>query len=263
MHDFQTLRVEVSQRVMHVTMQRPEVHNAFNDVFIGEMIELFDSASADGGLRAIVLRGEGKSFCAGADLTWMSKMIDYTREENIRDSAELAKMFAAIDGCPLPVIGRIHGAALGGGAGLVSVCDIAIAAAGARFGLTEVKLGLVPSVISPYVIAKIGAGEARALFLTGERFAADRALRIGLVHGVTRDEEELDAEIERLLEELRGSAPGAVRASKSLIAHVSSVPRSDAIPYTIEAIAERRTSDEGQGGMRAFLGKEATPWSRG
>jgi methylglutaconyl-CoA hydratase len=256
---YQTLRAEVVDAVLHVTLNRPEVHNAFNDELIAEAIELFTNLPD---ARAVVLRSEGPNFCAGADLNWMSRMVSYTREENVRDSANLAKMYAVINECPLPVVGRIQGAAIGGGVGLVAVCDVAICASDSKFGLSEVKLGILPAVISPYVIGKIGATHARALFLTGERFDAERALRIGLVHRVVADVAALDAAVEETLQQLRTSGPEAVRECKKLIAHVASHELIDAIPYTISAIATRRTSDEGQQGMQAFLKKEKAPWAR-
>ena len=175
---YKTLLVQESDGVLTVTLNRPDVHNAFNDELIAEAIDLFGGIF-DLDARAVVLRGSGPNFCAGADLNWMSRMVSYTREENVRDSSLLARMYALINECPLPVIGRIQGAAIGGGVGLVAVCDIAIATRDAKFGLSEVKLGILPAVISPYVIAKIGETHARALFLTGERFDAERALRIG------------------------------------------------------------------------------------
>src|ERR1051325_9822899 len=187
MSGYKTLLVEEAGGVLSVTLNRPEVHNAFNDELIAEAIDLF-GGEAVRGARAVVLRGTGPNFCAGADLNWMSRMVNYSRDENVRDSALLAKMYALIDECPLPVIGRIQGAAIGGGVGLVAVCDVAIAAKDCKFGLSEVKLGILPAVISPYVIGKIGRSHARALFLTGERFDVERALRIGLVHRVVDGE---------------------------------------------------------------------------
>src|SRR5256714_5864063 len=187
----------------------------------------------------------------------MSRMVRYTREENLRDSAQLAKMYALINECRLPVIGRIQGAAIGGGVGLVAVCDIAIAARDAKFGLAEVKLGIMPAVISPYVVTKIGTTHARALFLTGERFEAERALRIGLVHRIADD---LDAAVDETVKQLMTSGPEAVRECKKLIAHVAAHALVDAVPYTIEAIAARRTSAEGQAGVQAVLEKETAPW---
>jgi methylglutaconyl-CoA hydratase len=182
--NYKNLLVEDAGGLLAVTLNRPDVHNAFNDELIAEVIDLFSNIRDH---RAVVLKGTGANFCAGADLNWMSRMVSYTREENVRDSSKLAKMYAVIDECPVPVIGRIQGAAIGGGVGLVAVCDIAIAASDAKFGLSEVKLGILPAVISPYVIGKVGASHARALFLTGERFDAQRALRIGLVHRIADD----------------------------------------------------------------------------
>jgi len=256
--DYKTLLVEEADGVLTVTLNRPDVHNAFNDELIAEAIDLFGGIGATAA-RVVVLRGTGSNFCAGADLNWMSRMVSYTRDENVRDSSLLAKMYALMNECPLPIIGRIQGAAIGGGVGLVAVCDIAIAARDAKFGLSEVKLGILPAVISPYVIARIGETHARALFLTGERFDADRALRIGLVHRIADD---VDAAVAETIALLKSSGPEAVRECKKLIAYVASHDLADAIPYTIDAIATRRVSSEGQGGMGAFLKKEKAPWAR-
>ncbi len=256
---YKTLLVEESSGVLLVTLNRPEVHNAFNDELIAEAIELFRNVGQRD-VRAIVLRGSGSNFCAGADLNWMSRMVHYTRDQNVRDSSNLAQMYATINECLLPVIGRIQGAAIGGGVGLVAACDIAICTRDSKFGLAEVKLGIVPAVISPYVIAKIGQSHARALFLTGERFDADRALRVGLVHRIVEDTAALDAAVNDAIEQIKSSGPEAVRECKKLIAHVTSHDVIDAIPYTIETIATRRVSEEGQAGMNAFLKKEKPPW---
>ncbi len=254
---YNTLLVEERDGVLYVTLNRPDVHNAFNDEMIVEVIDLFrDVARRD--VRAIVLRGTGPNFCAGADLNWMSRMVGYTRDENVRDASQLAQMYAAMNECPLPVIGRIQGAAIGGGVGLVAICDIAIASSDAKFGLSEVKLGILPAVIAPYVIAKIGASHARALFLTGERFDAERALRIGLVHRVA---DALDRAVEDAVGQIMTSGPEAVRECKRLIEHVASHDLLDSVPYTIEAISTRRVSKEGQDGMNAFLKKEKPPWA--
>jgi methylglutaconyl-CoA hydratase len=252
MTQYKTLLVEESGGVLSVTLNRPEVHNAFNDELIAEALDLFGSIGQRGA-RVVVLRGTGPNFCAGADLNWMSRMVRYTREENVRDSAQLARMFALIDACPLPVVGRIQGAAIGGGVGLVAVCDVAVATSDAKFGLSEVKLGIMPAVISPYVIGKIGPSHARALFLTGERFDAERALRIGLVHQIADD-------VDEVVKQLMTSGPEAVRECKKLIAHVAARELAEAVPYTVEAIAARRVSEEGQAGMSAFLKKEKPPW---
>ncbi|MEA2165739.1 MAG: methylglutaconyl-CoA hydratase [Thermoanaerobaculia bacterium] len=256
--NYRTLLVEESDGVLSVTLNRPDVHNAFNDELIAEAIDLFGGLTATRA-RVVVLRGTGPNFCAGADLNWMSRMVSYSREENVRDSSLLARMYALINECPLPVVGRIQGAAIGGGVGLVAVCDIAIATRDAKFGLSEVKLGILPAVISPYVIAKIGATHARALFFTGERFDAERAQRIGLVHRIADD---VDAAVAETIALLKSSGPEAVRECKKLIAHVASHSLIDSIPYTVDAIASRRVSEEGQSGMSAFLKKEKAPWAK-
>lgn len=252
---YKTLLIDEAAGVVTVTLNRPEVHNAFDDELIAEAIDFFSSVPKDA--RVIVLRGAGQTFCAGADLNWMSRMVSYTRDQNIHDSSRLAKMYAIIDECPLPVVGCITGAAIGGGVGLVAVCDIAVASPQTKFGLSEVKLGILPAVISPYVIAKIGVSHARALFLTGERFDSARALHIGLVHRIADD---VDAAVAETVAQLQTSGPIAVRECKKLIAHVGSHDLSDAIAYTIDAIATRRVSEEGQQGMKAFLEKKKAPW---
>ena len=263
MGDPKTFRLDEKDGVLTVELSRPEVHNAFNDEMIGEMIALLEQVEKRPDLRALVLRGDGPNFCAGADLNWMAKMVSFGRDENIRDSSQLAKMYALFNDLPIPIVGRIHGAAIGGGVGLVAICDVAIAEAHTKFGLSEVKLGILPAVISPYVIGKIGASHARALFLTGERFDAERALRIGLVHELAEGVAELDEAVDGAVRQLRSSGPEAVRECKKLIAFVAANERAEAIPYTIEAIAGRRVSSEGQEGMQAFLRKEKAPWLRG
>jgi methylglutaconyl-CoA hydratase len=260
MKTYETISVAQDGIVLRVNLNRPDVHNAFNDVLIAEAIDLFEWIEKETTARIVVLGGTGANFCAGADLNWMSKMVSYTRDENVRDSALLAKMFAVMNACPLPVIGRVQGAAIGGGVGLVSVCDIVIATAGTKFGLSEVKLGILPAVISPYVIAKIGVSHARALFFTGERFGADRALQIGLIHKVASDEAELDRLVADSISQLSGSGPEAVRECKKLVRFVAANTITQTVPYTIDAIAERRASAEGQAGMKAFLQKEKAPW---
>jgi methylglutaconyl-CoA hydratase len=258
---YNTLLLDEGDGVLPVTLNRPDVHNAFNDELIREAIDLFQNIGSRN-MRVIVLRGTGPNFCAGADLNWMSKMVSYTRDQNIHDSSLLAKMFALMNECPVPLIGAIQGAAIGGGVGLVAVCDIVIAARDTKFGLSEVKLGILPAVISPYVIEKIGATHARALFLTGERFDAERALRIGLVHRLVDEAAALDAAVAETVKQLKSSGPEAVRECKKLIAFVAANEQAEAIPYTIEAIATRRVSEEGQQGMQAFLKKEKAPWSK-
>ena len=228
-------------------LSRPAVHNAFNEDFISELTDFF-SRIEEHGLRALILTGAGKSFCAGADLNWMKKMKDYTDKENYQDSFELSRMFQTINQCPVPVIGKINGASLGGGSGLVSVCDIAIAQERAQFGFTEVKLGLIPAVISPYVIAKIGESQARAFFLTGERFRAPKAFEIGLVHEVVKMEE-LDQKVEEKVQEILSAGAHASREAKNLIHQVMRPKQADKeriIDITCKAISKIRVADEAQ-----------------
>src|SRR5579872_1730860 len=205
--------------VAEVRLNRPDVRNAFNAELIAALTAEFQALGDDESVRAVVLSGEGKVFCGGADISWMRASLDLSFEENVRDAQAMSDMFRAIDRCSKPVIGKVHGAALGGGAGLAAVCDIVIASADAIFGFTEVKLGIIPAVISPFVLAKIGASNARALFLTGERFDAKRALHIGLVHEVVVADT-LDVCIERITNEIASAGPGAVAAAKALIPRV-------------------------------------------
>ena len=256
--------------VIRVTLNRPDVRNAFNEEVIAELTAWAESITVGGPVdhaqgrpaRVAVLSGAGKVFCAGADLTWMSKVVRYTHEENVRDARAMARMFDALDRLPIPLIGRIHGAALGGGAGLAAVCDIVVAAEDAAFAFTEVKLGILPAVISPFVLAKIGRSAARELFLTGARFSATRAREIGLVHAVGVLDE-LDRLVAKYVNDLLTSAPEAVAAAKQLIAEVATHSATSATEYTIDAIAERRVSAEGQDGMSAFLAKRPPSWISG
>ncbi|MEQ8763077.1 MAG: enoyl-CoA hydratase/isomerase family protein [Planctomycetota bacterium] len=259
MSQAEALRLEIDGAVARVTLTRPDIHNAFDDQLIAQLTETFQTLGANEAVRVIVLAGEGKSFCAGADLNWMRRMIDYSREQNLEDSRKLERMFHAIDTCPKPVIGRVHGAALGGGVGIVACCDIAIAAERAKLGLTEVKLGILPAVISPYVVRKIGAGQARALMLTGERIDAKRARRIGLVHEVVDPKDIDDADAEKI-ELLMSSGPQAIARCKQLVRDIEDKLPDEAADITIAAIAEVRTSPEGQEGMRAFLEKRSPSW---
>ena len=250
--------------VEYLTLNRPDVRNAFNEAMIAELGHWCDAAAgaaAAGRLRAVVLAGAGPVFCAGADLTWMSKMAHYTAEENTRDALAASRVFAALDALPVPLVARIHGAALGGGCGLAAVCDMVVADEEAVFGLTEVKLGILPAIISPFVLAKIGRSAARELFLTGARFSAARAREIGLVHTVvTRPE--LDGAVSQYVREILTAGPEAVAAAKALIPRVWSQPIADAMPITAAAISSRRASSEGQEGMKAFLEKRKASWIR-
>ena len=238
------LRIERDGPVLRVTLSRPERRNAFDAALIRELTEAFADV---GDARAVVLAGEGESFCAGADVDWQRSAIDLDYDENVADALRLYRMLEAIDSCPAPVVARVQGYALGGGSGLVACADVALAAEDAVFGFSEVKLGIVPAVISPFVLLKIGAA-ARRYFLTGERFDAATALRIGLVHECTSD---LDGVLDRVLGELLSSGPEAARAAKHLIRER---PGGEEAAHVA---ARLRTSPEGQEGLRAFLEKRS------
>ena len=256
---YQFLDIRRDGPVEYVTLNRPEVRNAFNEDVIAELTAWAEAPMA-GSARVAVLAGAGKAFCAGADLTWMSRMVGYTHEENVRDASAMARMYAALDRLPLALVGRVHGAALGGGVGLVAVCDIVVAEQGATFGFTEVKVGIVPAVISPYVLTKLGMSATRELFLTGMRFDAARAKEIGLVHCVV-PAGELDVCVERYLAELLTAAPEAIATAKELLRKVWGRPVADSMGITTDTIAARRVSPEGQEGMKAFLEKRSPGWN--
>jgi methylglutaconyl-CoA hydratase len=254
------LRVDIDRHIARVTLDRPDVHNAFNDELIRLITQAFTDLGTRDDVRAIVLGGNGKSFCAGADLNWMKRMVHYSYEENLEDARALGRMFLAIAKCPKPVIARIHGAALGGGAGLAAACDIAVAVESAQFGFTEVKLGILPAVISPFVLARIGTPRSREFFITGERFLAGVAHSMGLIEHVAAHEFALDALIESKIAQILTSAPGAVAAAKELIFGVAARNLETALEYTAETIARVRAGEEGQAGMKAFLERQKPPW---
>lgn len=260
-----TLRVERSGPrgvVARVTLARPEVRNAFNVELIGELHEAFAALSEEpaDALRAVVLAGEGKAFSAGADIAWQRASLALSMEENRDDAARLQAMLTAIDRCPAPVLARVHGAALGGGMGLCAVADIVLASAETVFGFTETKLGILPAIISPFVLARIGEGHARALFLSGERFGAERALRIGLVHEVLDGLGALDARVEAVVAELLGSGPKAVREAKALIRAHREIEGPGFDAHALGVAARQRVSAEGQEGLTAFLEKRPAGW---
>jgi methylglutaconyl-CoA hydratase len=242
-----SLRVERDGALLRVTLARPERRNAFDAELIAELTQAFEAV---GDARVVALAGEGPSFCAGADVEWQRSSIDLSYDENVEDAMRLYRMLEAIDGSPAPVLCSVHGFALGGGSGLVACADVAIAAPDAIFGFSEVRLGIIPAVISPFVLAKIGSA-ARRYFLTGERFSADVALRIGLVHEVADD---LTAASEAAIDDLLAGGPVAVREAKRLVRD-----RPTGID-TAHIAAARRTSDEGQEGLRAFLEKREPSW---
>jgi methylglutaconyl-CoA hydratase len=259
---YQFLSTRRDGPIEYLTLNRPDVRNAFNADMIAEITGWAGRTAADAAqLRAVVVSGAGKTFCAGGDAAWMAKTIGYTEEENLRDAHALSAMFGAIDALPLPVIGRVHGAAMGGGAGLAAVCDIVVAAEDTVFGFSEVKLGLIPAVVSHFVLRKIGPSAARELFLTGARFSAARAREIALVHAVV-PASALDDTVAQYLDELKTAGPEAIAAAKRLIETVMGLDAKEAADFTARAIASRRTSAEGQEGLNAFLEKRRPRWSR-
>jgi methylglutaconyl-CoA hydratase len=242
------LRAEREGDVLRVTLARPERRNAFDAELIAALTQAFSDVGA---ARAVVLAGDGPSFCAGADIAWQRAAVDLSHEDNVEDAMRLYQMLETIDSCPAPVVARVQGYALGGGSGLVACCDVAVAAPEAIFGFSEVRLGIIPAVISPFVLARIGRGAARRYFSTGERFGAEEALRIGLVHELANN---LDAAVEQVVEALLAGGPEAIRAAKLL---VREQPQGHELG---EIAAERRASDEGQEGLRAFLEGRTPTW---
>lgn len=255
--------VEVRENgpVLTVVLNRPESHNAFSPEMSAAVMAIFEAIEERDEVRVVVLTGNGRSFCAGGDLNAMRAASDFTFAENVRDGEMIFDLMWAVDHCSKPVIGRVNGAAIGGGVGLVSCCDIVIAIERAKFGFSETRLGLVPAVISPYVIAKIGPTAARELFLTGERFDAHRAQQLGLVNSVVSDAE-LDTAVNERISQLLQAAPGAQSAAKELIRTVAYQPKETVREYTANLIARLRASEEGREGMSAFLEKRPPLWQQ-
>lgn len=247
--------------VARVILARPDVRNAFDDVLIEELTQVFAAIGDDDSTRVVLLSGDGPTFCAGADISWMRRAGGYGREENEQDARRMARMLRTIDTCPVPVIALAHGAAIGGGVGLVAAADIAVAAEGTIFSLAEVKLGILPSVISPYVLRAIGPRFARDLFLTGDRFDAREAFRIGLVH-VVAPADEVESAARRKIDSLLSSGPEAIRVSKRLIEQVTWQNPDEAMTLTVRTIAERRASGEAREGLSAFLEKRKPAWTK-
>jgi methylglutaconyl-CoA hydratase len=248
--------------VARVTLTRPDVHNALNGALIAELRTTFAGFERERPteLRAVVLTGDGPSFCAGADVSWMRAAMALDVEGNEQDAMAAAEMFETIDTCPVPVIARVHGAALGGGMGLCAVADLVIAEAGAKFGFTETRLGILPAMISPFVIAKIGETNARALFPGGRRFDAVRAQRIGLVHEVVEDDEGLDRAVNAAIGDLLAAGPTAARAAKAIVREVRGLGHGSSKWHTARVIARQRVSPEAQEGFRAFVEKRRPAW---
>lgn len=252
-----TISLSHAPGVLTVTLNRPEARNAFNEAMIDELASVFGDVDAE--TRVVILKGNGKAFCAGADINWMRDSIHRSEADNARDAAAMEAMFRAIDECPCPVIGQIHGLALGGAVGLVATCDIVVAADTTRFGFTEVRLGIIPAVISPFAVEKIGVSNARRYFVTGEVFEAPRAQAMGLVHEIAA-EDALDSTVNEIAEAILKNGPQAVAEAKALVRAVTGKTHDAASEYTIATIARVRTSPEGQEGLGAFLEKRKPNW---
>ncbi len=254
------LKVTIQDRVAHITLTRPEVRNAFNDKVIAQIKSAFEAVGARHDVRCVVLAAEGPAFCAGADLNWMRRMANYTRDENLADAGELAAMLRAIYECPHPTIARVQGDVYAGGMGLVAACDMAVSVDTANYCLSEVKLGLIPATISPYVIRAMGTRAAHRYFLTAERFNAAEAHRIGLVHEVVAADA-LDAKVGALAQALVGASPHAVRMAKKLVQDVAGRDIDDElVGMSVAAIADSRASTQGKEGVQAFLQKRQPTW---
>lgn len=256
---YETIKVERSAKAGRIWLNRPQVHNAFNSRMVGELRTALRSLAADDAVRVVVLSGTGTSFCAGADLNWMREIIRFSYEQNLAESLELAEWLHELSALPKPTVARVNGAAIGGGAGFLAACDIVVASTEARFGLSEVKIGLVPACIAPYVLRRTGEGRARQYFLTGERFDARRALEIGLAN-IAVEPAELDRKVDEVVSSLVSSGPEALAKAKELLTRVPGLSLEEAKRYTAEMIASLRTSAEGQEGMAAFLEKRKPKW---
>lgn len=257
---YETIEIHREKDVVTVYLNRPEVHNAMNEQLIKELTSCFEELSKDDKTRIIILTGKRKSFCAGADLNWMKSMVKYSKEENIKDSRLLLDLYEIIYNCPKPVIGRVNGHAFGGGLGLFAVCDIAIAIPDCKFAFSEVKLGIIPAVISTYIVRRIGLSNMRRLFITGERFNSEYAKEIGLIDYVV-SEDEFEKKIQSYAELLRSSGPMAIKEVKKLIDSCEKMDVEDYKEHTVKKISDLRVSDEGQEGINAFLKKRKSNWS--
>jgi len=258
--EFETIEIHREKDIVKVYLNRPEVHNAFNEQLIRELTSCFEELSNDNKNRIIILTGKGKSFCAGADLNWMKSMVKYSKEENIKDSRLLISLYDSINNCTKPVIGRVNGHAFGGGLGLISVCDIAIAVPDCKFAFSEVKLGIIPAVISTYIVRRIGLSNMRRLFITGERFDSEYARQIGLIDYVV-SEDEIDKKISNYIEMLYSSGPIAINEIKKLVVSYEKKDIEDYMDHTVKIISNLRVSEEGQEGINAFLEKRKSKWS--
>ena len=256
---YETIEVSKKDSIVTVSLNRPEVHNAMNETLMKELTSCFKELSIDDSVRVIVLTGNGKSFCAGADLNWMKSMVNFSKEENIKDSKLLVNLYDIIYSCPKPIIGRINGHAFGGGLGLIAVCDITIAIPDLKFAFSEVNLGIIPSVISTYVAPRMKPTDMRRLFITGELFNSTAAHEIGLIDFVTPTEE-FDSKVQYFIGQTMSSGPIAIKEVKNLIKNYREMDLENYKKFTVEKISELRISDEGQEGINAFLEKRKPKW---
>jgi len=259
MPTYQSIEVEQIGPTLRVWLDDPEIRNAFNPGVISELTVVFRSIVSSGTIRAVILGGKGRIFCSGADLNWMSEMIDYTRDQNYQDAFNLAEMMAAIDSCPVPVVGRVQGGAFGGALGLLACCDTVVAASDCVFSFSEVRLGLSPATIAPYVIRKTGLSHARDLMLSGRRFDSDRALRVNLVHRLV-EPEDLDRAVGEEVSEYLKTGPQAVAATKDLVSSLTGEVSVAIMEETARLIADLRISDEGQEGLKSFAERRKPDW---
>lgn len=258
---YETLKIEKDDDTATIFLNRPEVHNAMNESMMKELVQCFNQLITDNSIRIIILTGNGKSFCAGADLNWMKSMVNYSKEENIRDSNLLLDLYDTIYHCPKPVIAKVNGHAFGGGLGLFAVCDLTIAVPDCKFAFSEVKLGIIPSVISTFISRRIvGIAHMRRFFITGERFTSKEAERIGLIDIISTNED-IDDIISKYVSILRSSGPNAMKEVKKLVDSLEQLSIKDYKEHTVKKIAELRISKEGQEGINAFLEKRKSQWS--
>ena len=258
--EYKTVKVSADDGVLTISLARPEVRNAFNETLIQELTLLFEEVPHVDSIRIVVLKGEGPVFSAGGDLNWMQKSIQLSRDENLKDTTALTKMFRLMNECPKPLLGLIHGAAIGGGVGLVSVCDIVVATKETQFSLSEVRLGIVPACIGPFVLSKIGPSQCRALFMSAERFTAPKALSIGLIHEMVENQSELQKSEARILSNLKQCGPNAMAAAKGLIRKLGQTSFDESLSYVSGLLADLRVTPEGQEGLKAFLEKRKPNW---
>ncbi len=258
--NYSTITLTHNKDVVTIALNRPDVHNAFNEQLIQELTEYFQHIRSDPSIRIIILTGIGKSFCAGADLAWMKSMVNFSQEKNRQDSKQILKLYESIQECPKPVIGRINGNAFGGGVGLVAVCDVSITTPGVIFAFSEVKLGIIPAVISTFVASRLSPAVMQRLFMTGERFDAEYACKIGLVDYVV-ESKDLDAKVDFYVDLFRSSGPKAINEIKQLLREMRQMDPVQYKSFTVEKIAQLRVSNEGQEGITAFLEKRKPKWS--